>query len=160
MRYLESWDRFGAYLNQPAGGAGTFASIRLRNPTGSNVIAVMEKILLVDGDAVADSYGMSLAAQTADLSTGVALTANRFDNRGRSSPTLLASRQALGAAGPANQLTVNILASTSYECILDSIHELTLLPGDAIQITNQVGNNTANVTFWWRERALEPSELF
>lgn len=158
MRYLEGWDRFGAYINQPTGGAGQFAQIRFRNPANSNVIAVIEKYLLVDGDASSDSYGVTIAAQTADLTTSVALTANRFDSRGRPNPTLVCSRNTTGVQPAGNQLTVNMAVNGFYEMILDSIHELTLLPGDAITVANNIANLTANVSMWWRERSLEESE--
>jgi hypothetical protein len=158
-RYLESWDRFGAFFSQPAGGAGNFSQVRLRNPAGSNVVAVFEKILYTNSNAAADSCQMTIASQSADLTTGVAMTANRFDNRGRPNPTLIASR-GTPATITANQFAANVLANTFYEMILDSIHELTLLPGDAITVGNGIANAIAQVSFWWRERGLEEGERF
>src|SRR5713226_9548531 len=44
-RYLESWDRFGIVM-QSTGGVGQFPAVRIRNPAGSNIMAVLEKIVL------------------------------------------------------------------------------------------------------------------
>jgi hypothetical protein len=158
MRYLESWDRFGAFISQAAGGAGNFAQIRLRNPLGSNVIAVFEKISWFNGDAAADSVALTVGVSAGDLVTGVALTANRWDPRGRPQPTLVASRGTPNVAPTANQGGFIVPAGTQYEIITTDIQEIPLLPGDQINIGTTTNNQTGNCTFWWRERFLEDSE--
>ncbi len=45
-RYLEGWDRFGVAVGTAAGAAGNRTVWRLRNPTNSNVVTVVEKILI------------------------------------------------------------------------------------------------------------------
>src|SRR5437879_911207 len=47
-RYPHSWLSFAYSANIAAGGVGTFGAFRLRNPTGSNVLAVLEKAEMVN----------------------------------------------------------------------------------------------------------------
>lgn len=160
-RYLEGWDRFGAAINQPAGGAGTFSQVRLRNPVGSNVIAVFEKLTWCDLNAAVDQPTLNVAAQTADLATGIALTANRFDPRGRPQPTLIASRGTPVVGNPGTQWFGGVSAGSGiYDFVTYENQEVTLLPGDALSVGNNNPNNVINFNFWWRERFLEDSERF
>jgi hypothetical protein len=123
------------------------------------VIAVFEKILYTNSNAAVDSCQMTLAPQTSDLATGIAMTNNRFDARGRPQPTLALSR-GVPATITANQLAANVPVGSFYEMLLDGIHELPLLPGDAITVGNGIANAIGQVTFWWRERSLEEAERF
>src|SRR5258708_24193061 len=54
-RYLEGWDRFGLFRGQ-GGLAATSTNFRLRNPVGSNVMIVLEKLNLVEGTN--DTFGI------------------------------------------------------------------------------------------------------
>src|SRR5437899_398976 len=47
-RVTHSWRSFAYRGSQALGGAGTFAAVRLRNPSASNVVAVLEKITLLN----------------------------------------------------------------------------------------------------------------
>ncbi len=155
-RYLEAWAKFGVTLLQPAVALNA-SGIRLRNPTGSNVVAVLEKIL-ISNQAVADDVTAQLNGAAGDLAT-VAASGQRFDVRGVTASTLIPSRAAPAASigggflrftFPANALPVDVITA--------DIQEIPLLPGDAIQIFSNNVNQALLVNFLWRERFLEDSE--
>src|SRR5437879_1331505 len=65
-RYLEAWDRFAAGVNV-APVAGNLSGIRLRNPAGSNIVAVLERVTF--NEAQNDIVAVRWGTQGADLST-------------------------------------------------------------------------------------------
>jgi hypothetical protein len=157
-RYLESWNRFAAAQSDAALAANTDA-VRLRNPTGSGVIAVIEKIYADSGTA--QLVTLSLGPSNAALAGGAqALTTARLDKRTNQNPTLEISGANNSPAGLSSQKLIGLLSSTlGYDFILSVGQEIPLLPGDAVQITSSVVNTTLDVSFIWRERSLEDSEL-
>lgn len=157
-RYLEGWDRFAARISQAAV-AAAFGQLRLRNPANSNVIAVVEKLRVVNLAAAADQPFMSLAAQAADLVTLSAYITQRFDARGRQNPTLISSQTTAGAAFGGTIHDQMALAAGSFgDFIITDIQEIPILPGDAITIGGNTANQLLVAHFWWRERFLEDSE--
>ncbi len=154
-RYLEGWDRFGVWQSQGPIAAQTSA-IQLRNPAGSNVVGVVEKILVIP--SLADQPQLSHGTQGADLATVDTATFARWDTRGRANPTLAFSR-ANNVAGIANiKAQLGMAAQTSGDFIDTDIQEIPLLPGDAIRVVSVTLNETLSVAWWWRERFLEESE--
>ncbi len=153
-RYLESWDRFGIVM-QAAGGVGQFSAVRIRNPAGSNVIAVFEKILLT-GNAV-QQYQAVLGVQGSDL-TPVGSSGIRLDARGRQSPQLILSNSTNFVAAGTNLFILSGQSSVNYDYIWDENQEIALLPGDALTISTNVVNVNIVCNFMWRERFLEESE--
>ena len=82
----------------------------------------------------------------------------RLDSRGRPGATAVASG---GNAAPvlANRLAqVFMAAQTNFEFILDEHHQITLLPGDAVQIRSTAVTFSSAMSIFWRERFLEESE--
>lgn len=157
QRYLESWERFGVIVTQPAVAAQT-ADIRLRNPVGSNVVAVIESIEVSNlGAAAATIFGYN-GAVVADLATGVSNPNGRLDARGRPTATLLASRTSNGAFPGGAWGAIVLLPNTTWQFVLTDDQELTLLPGDCVQISMQTVNQSVQVGARWRERFLEDSE--
>ncbi len=154
-RYLEGWDRFGFASSQTAGGAGFRAGIRLRNPAGANVIAVVEKISF--WNALLDTPLVNHGASTLDFTTVLDLTA-RFDARGRPKSSLILTQSGnVGAA--ANTLWQGTqAANVSIDAIITDIQEIPLLPGDVIDLLAGTLNQGLNAVVWWRERFLEDSE--
>jgi hypothetical protein len=156
-RYLEGWDRFGVWQQQANVAAQTSAA-QLRNPTGSNVVAVVEKVVVVP--SLADQPQLSHGPQGADLGTVDTATFARWDPRGRTNPSLIFSR-ANNVTGIANtKAQLGLAAQTSGDFIITDIQEVTLLPGDALRVNSIAVNLTLSVAWWWRERALEESERF
>ena len=164
-RYLEQWDRFANGNIVPTGGAGAFGVQRYRNPAGSNIIAVIEKLLIVCGTAAtADTFFIDAGATNVDVANIFAYgTGIRLDPRGRANPTLILSTQNAGAA-PALGTTRAVGAASGQTNLWDYIftdnQEFPLLPGDAFQVRNNTANVTNQVSIVWRERFLEPAERF
>jgi hypothetical protein len=160
FRYLEGWNRFGAVINLAAVAANQ-SGIRLRNPAGSNVIVVIEKLFLslqagVQFLAVQGPVGTDLA--TVATSAGL-----NFDTRGNPGTVAVLSSQNNAVAVPAltsSQIywLINALAAISTDIILTDDQELTILPGVAHQWTVTNVNNALAMAIWWRERFLEDSE--
>ena len=153
-RWLEQWESFGATVFQAAV-ATFFSQVRLRNPSGSGVVAVIYKISIVE--SATDSPFLVTGPQAADLATGIVLSNNRWDARGRPQPTMSLSRTA-AAALAANTWQGALLANVNLDVIVDDDQNIPLLPGDAITVACNTVNQGITVNLWWRERILEESE--
>ena len=154
-RYLEGWDRFG--IVQTVNAVATFqSSVRVRNPTGSNVLATFEKITGTQGTA-GNLQELSVGV-AGDLATIVTPINVFFDKRGRAAPSLIVSSDASGSSGSLNVIhRINVGASAPYDYQQNEDQEIPLLPGSCIQLSSAV-NSQIIATFWWRERFLEDSE--
>ncbi len=157
-RYLETWDLFGGMATTVAT-AAQLGAIRLRNPSGSNVIAILEMVTAFSNTAAADQPGFQRGTVVADLANVVSLTNARIDPRGRSAPTLVLSQDGVAPTALAVTLMVkNFPANQSVEFITYEDQEYPLLPGEAMQIQSNVVNQQIRASFRWRERLLEESE--
>jgi hypothetical protein len=156
-RFLISVDSFAFFLTQPAV-VGVISTIKLRNPVGSNVVAVFEKINVAT--SVTDTITLQTGSDQTDGGTVVALVAGQnLDSRSGRTSSLLLSRS--GAASPPSQVGIeqcNILSNTTYDFINYKNQEITLLPGRIIQVVETTVNNTLVTSWKWRERLLEESE--
>jgi len=153
-RFLETWDRFMAGTSV-APSAGNLSGARLRNPATSNSLAVVEKMVVLQGTTSQMSVGQQAVAT--DLAS--VMPSTRLDARGRQNTGLVVSFQNTTAAIPTgNGLVLNPPANTEYDVITFEDQEMTLLPGDAITVTT-VANVLLVIGLMWRERALEESEL-
>jgi hypothetical protein len=153
-RFLEEWTRFASF-NAQAGVAATFASLRLRNPTGSNVIVVVEKIAVAF--TVVDIVSTFLGPLTGDLATIIA-TATRLDARGRPAGSAVLSQGTPAAINTTNIWAADGAPNVTIDEVLDENQEITVLPGDVIQIQSQTANTLLRASIMWRERFLEESE--
>ncbi len=153
-RYLEGWNRFGAHVNIAAS-VGNVDGVKIRNPVGSNVIAVIEKALIAAG--AADTLVLSVGPDTADYSSVVSF--QRLDPRGQTSSTSRVSGQAAPGAGIGTNIAAfPVLALTSFDFVLTDIGELPLLPGDSYDLRSSATNIQLRWSLIWRERLLEDSE--
>lgn len=155
-RYLQGWNRF-AFLAVQAAVAANFSRVRIRNPPGSNVIAVMEMITVL-GTAASDQPILTYGATITDLTGVFSLTFTRQDPRGNPQPSMIISAAAQ-AAGGTPILQKGVLQNTNAEFILTNDQQIPLLPGQVIDLQSNIANTQLNVNFMWRERALELSEL-
>jgi hypothetical protein len=156
-RYLEGWDRFGINLPLPAV-AGQFSLSRLRNPVGSNMIAVFERIT-VSGLLSDSNPTIQAQASGADLVVQ-AIGGAGWDPRGRANPTLISSINTVGtpAVGFFIKYAGAYPANGFFDFVLTDDQEIALLPGMAIQVQQGVVNQAFDVAWLWRERYLEESE--
>jgi hypothetical protein len=156
-RYLEQWDRFGINQLQAAVAAQT-SRIQYRNPVGSNVIAVFEK-LIVGSNVAADQPTVNQGAATTDLATDATTSVQVLDPRGRTASTLRVSRQAAAGGGVGlAYLQLFFAANVQVDVIFFEDQEIPLLPGQALQIASNNVNTALIVGAIWRERFLEDSE--
>jgi hypothetical protein len=154
FRYLEQWERFGSF-NAQAGTVGNFSQVRLRNPAGSNVVGVVEKITFAF--TVIDVVTVSLAPVGTDLVTPI-LTQSRMDARSRGVGALILSQGTPATLPATNLWGADAAANADQDVILDEGQEITVLPGDAVTLASNTANTLLRTTIWWRERFLEDSE--
>jgi hypothetical protein len=129
----------------------------LRNPSKSNVVAVVEKISALDQTAT-DILTLRNQVGNTDLAT-VLGSGTRLDSRGNQLSTLIPSSEAtVGAAGSifgGHQVPVN----QSVDFLITDIDEFPILPGDQVQLRSNTAVHTVGSWWIWRERALEEGEL-
>jgi hypothetical protein len=156
-RYLEGWNRFGNQISVAANGALNSA-VRLRNPSGSNLLVVIEEVIVFNLNAAALQYQMQHGVQAADLTTIQAPVSGRLDARGNANPSTVNS---VGNGTPGYGSALNgfvLLPNTTIVLPNNENQELPILPGDAYDVFTAVVNVTLNVGLIWRERLLEESE--
>lgn len=157
-RFMEGWDRFGRATLQAAVAAQT-SRIQWRNPVGSGVVAVFEKLTPTWAGATADAPTFNMGAQTVDLAT-IDPNVQVLDPRGRQKSTIIVSLQAAAGGGIGLAFAqLNFGANQNAELIFTDNQEIQLLPGQCIQVASNAVNIALLVSAVWRERALEPSEL-
>ncbi len=156
-RITESWNLYAASLASTAT-AGIVTGFRLRNPKTSNVVAVVERIFFHNRQG-ADQVSLDYRADNpTDFGTVINSIALDARNPGRSA---LSASQASAAVTVVS--TLGTFTTTAQfqdrEIILTTDQELLLLPGAAISIISGTINTSVEGALWWRERALEDSEL-
>jgi hypothetical protein len=156
-RYPLTVDSFQT-TNTNTGVAAQFSTLKLRNPVGSNVIAVFEKITLATSSA--DTVTLQIGTDQTDGGLVIALvSANNLDTRSGRLSTLIFSRSQ--NAAPVSQVaiaTVSATTGTNYDFIAYQNQEITLNPGRCIQLGSGTATLTISGSFKWRERLLEESE--
>lgn len=157
MRYLESWDRYGDAI-QVVGSPANTSQVEFRNPAGSNVIAVFEKLTICNTTVNAVQFALGHSTTGADLATPVTPTNPRLDARGRPASTVIESKGNPAAASGNTFQQGQVLANDTKDFIFFEDQEIALLPGDALFLEVLTANITMFVTAMWRERILEESE--
>lgn len=158
-RYLEGWNRFAGLVDSPAVAANQSA-IRVRNPKSNQTIIIFEKILIQV--YVANKVSTYLGAGTVDLATPASAFV-RLDPRGPANSGMSVSSQNTSPTPPLpggqiNQFSVFAAPNAPYDQIITDVQEITLLPGDALQVVANTVNTELTCSFMWRERVLEDSE--
>jgi hypothetical protein len=158
-RYLEGWHRFANVISPGAGGAGFFSVIRLRNPANSNVIAVIEKLIMTNVLAGAITFDLFVIQPSADPGNlGSTVAAFNIDPRVQQKSTCILS-SSTNLVSPGGLIArINIVTNGQYDYVLEDDQELTLLPGQSYDISLETANNALSASFLWRERFLEESE--
>jgi len=156
-RYLESWDLFGFSASSFAV-VGQNSGFQLRNPVGSNVIAVFQKITMAAG---ATATGFAVEYQLGlNVDLNVLNISIPMENRSRSASTVIVSSNSAGAIASANNIFTSPTnpSSVLVEVIQDTLHEIVLPPGATLILSGQIANTLNFFSVWWRERFLEPAE--
>ncbi len=162
-RFLEGWNRYGQFINIATVAANTGA-LRFRNPASSNLVAVIERLVM--SDQTANIFQLAIGQTIFDLTSGTSAGV-RLDGR-IGSPTTFSSPMVLSFqsnAGPVGALMVQfgkvqIQVGLDYQYILHEDQEITILPGEALDIREQntPGAEILQANFTWRERPLTESE--
>lgn len=155
--YLQGWSRYMVCANQAAV-AAQFAEFRLRNPVGSNVVAVIERISCLTA-AAADTFLLTAGSSTLDLATIQAPA--RLDPRAGPNPTIIVSNSTSASASGSNGPFFGIAAvnTANTEFIRYRDEQFPILPGFLLDIKNNAANTACFFSVLWRERTLETSEL-
>lgn len=158
-RFVESWNRF-AQATVTAAAAANQSAVRLRNPGGSNVIAVIEK--MTHAFTVADQGFVAHGQALVDLANNFN-AATAFDSRQAGAAVLRYSSQNTTPSVPGLQnqgilCIAHAAAAATVDYIFTEDQQIVLLPGDALQMVENTVNVAMETTFWWRERFLEEGE--
>jgi hypothetical protein len=161
-RYLLQWNLF-AWAQSVAANAGFASQIRLRNPVGSNVIAVIERASVTSN--VAGNFNFNKAQLSTDFAAGATTGPIIRDLRtgtGQAVATNTGSSMKSSQENAAPVVgtvidSVYIPASSAYQFIVTPNQELTLAPGDSYSLSGPT-NAVFLGSLWWRERFLEESE--
>lgn len=165
-KFLLSWGRYAAVFSV-VGLAGNVASIKFRNPAGSNILTVIEKFSfsIAQGAAPVTAFNAAiLSPDTGDLNNvGITKSFTAIDGR----------LQASGATGfPSTQLSGSsttlsfqptlwqnyFQAGTPYDLIINPNQEITILPNFSLVFNSGNGATAMAGHLVWRERFLEDSE--
>lgn len=160
-RYLEGWNSFWTGFDIAAA-AGFQSAWRARNPKGSNVVVVFEKLQF--WTTAGDSFDIQNGPATTDLGTLNTNTQAAMDGRTNPQPSLQTSQQNTANRAGTPQLAgfagrVAAAANVAIDYILTDIQEIVVTPGFAIEVLPATLNERMILNAIWRERTLEESEL-
>ncbi len=146
---------FGGALLAAAAAEGP--TIQIFNPVGSaQLITVTRAILSHDVADTTVRWGITGSA----LTTGTSLEQfreTRFGFNATALPTgQIRTRSAVALANAAGQ--IRTLANTPFE-LWDENGLAVLVPGTGFEMGVSAAQSTIRVTYYWRERVAEPSEL-
>jgi hypothetical protein len=159
-RYLEGWNIFG--FGQTLNGAvGNPAMIQLRNPSASNVVAVVESLVL--STTAADSISISLGTFASNL--GAVLNTSIIDIRGgqiavTGSNLTLSQSNSTAGGGLGRNFFFLTQAAVPFQVIQNENQEIPILPGATWRVETIAASNALTYGIRWRERLLEESERF
>jgi hypothetical protein len=156
-RFLLGWNRFGFGL-QFNGAVGNPSQIRLRNPTGSGVIAVIESIFMFQSPN--DRIQLTYTATAADLGLQTVVP---LDGRSgtTSSSVRVSNSNAAATAGLAvyQDFALTFSNANPVEAIYNRNQEIVIAPGFAWGAQTISANVALTVNVIWRERIIEEGEL-
>src|SRR5437879_1103854 len=148
-----------AYPARVTGGVAQLAAVRFRNPTGSNVVAILEKFLITGTttDTIRATRG---ATGTGDLTTNDSANQCIRDLRlGPVSGAIITSFRTNYVQQAVRWIEVDVAINQNYDVIQKPSDEFVIAPGDLVTIQSTTAAAILDVTVFWRERTLEESEL-
>jgi hypothetical protein len=159
-RYLEGWQRFGCEAGTGTPAAGNRSAIRIRNPVGSNVLAVIERFQIWEPTA-ADTPQLFFngIATVMPTETGVASPQQLDLRAGQTGSNMIVSLSVnFGLIGSNPIWQASIPLNGTADIIITDIHELPLAPGSEYTIVSTTLVTQIAVNLLWRERFVEDSE--
>jgi|SRR5437016_1539707 len=156
-RFLHSFRSFALKQTAPAN-VGTQSAVRIRNPAGSNVVAIIEKITIVTS-ALDNPFINRGITGTADLGTVVQANVRDVRMGAVGSSCSLSNSNNAAVVGFTWWQGGAAAANAMLEVINDSHQELVIGPSDVMTVYCNVVNQAITVSLFWRERSLEESEL-
>lgn len=154
------WDFLQGIRNQGtnaaiAAVAAQRSKFRLRNPTGSGAIAVVESIVLrSDTTSLVRLHVGTVATDYSSTFTGI----NRDTRDDVSGAVIPSSENSINASTLGSQFAaVHLRADDPYTLQFPRFI-VALAPGGAMDVFTNVNNAALTVSVEWRERALEASE--
>lgn len=154
--WLKQEQRFGLQATV-LGAASNVSSIRLRNPTGSNILGVVSKIKLVSIEGGAVNVFMSLGNAQLALANGFGTPR---DTRWLNAASLAQGRfSMLLASTSATDFSPNGLAVWRFAAADQWDTEIVLAPTGMIDIQSANDDVDMTVCFEWTERRAQPGEL-
>ncbi len=157
-RFHLGWNSWGFAINT-GGAVGTASAAQLRNPANSKVIGVIHKITIESSVAQEVDLAVLQGAASLDLASVAGTTS--MDQRlvGPPAGSMIVGSSTTGATGGNIFERVQLQAGVPYQVIVYENHEIPLPPGSLVRVTGSLFNQGLMVTFQWRERVLEDSEL-
>lgn len=157
-RYLQGWNRFGFGVGQ-AGAAAQNAAVELHNPPGSNIIAVVERLGVKVTAATFSTVQVSVQYGGTINDFATVVTPVAIDGRQQAGTGLKATSTANGTGFSGVLYFAPCLNALETQLIVTLNQEIVLTPGSAFIAIDQTLNEGIQVNCFWRERALEQSEL-
>jgi hypothetical protein len=157
-RFAENWRRYANAFTNPAT-VGLTTAMRFRNPTGSGMIAVIEKCTLHVG-AAADRVNMTIRDVLTDADLGTPVSSLTLERRPyRSASGIKISNDLAGNQQGTSLQSFALSANQTYEQIFDADQQLVVDPGQWLEWFNSTANNAFDINWVWRERPIEEGEL-
>ena len=144
---------------QVASVAAQFSQCQIRNPVGSGVVVVVDRVMVSQG--VADTPAVTLErTKTTDFSSLSTVTIS-LDARASGSPVVMSagSNAAIQHGAATNQIALVTTFANSAPIEMLGGHEVPVLPGDALMAYSNTVNTPIIFSYLWRTRPLESSEL-
>ncbi len=155
--FHQGWSLYGNSIQIPAN-VGFISQAKLRNPAGSNVIIVVEKILLV-AVTTGQEVDVSIAAATATDLTSFPATIPIDSRQGiQGSTGIFSWSNSIGNASLLVILRAFIPPNDQRDVILKDHEEILILPGGGLALTGNLAGQQLNLSMLWRERFLEEPE--
>ena len=131
------------------------AGIQLFNPVNSGNLVTVEEVHISVGWGETQQIFLGITPTAFPIDTGLAFV--RDTREGISIETVAQLRTDTSAVATLN-MSIRVLANT--DAIINPRNGVAVLaPGTGVSIVNTINVNVLNVTFFWRERPAEQSEL-
>jgi len=132
--------------------AGKASGIQLLNPADSGQLVTVSSVFISAGSSSLVSYGLTTVA----LATNTGIPRHRDGRVGVGPSGVSQLRTSPDAVAPLGGL-VRVLGATTFD-LTDGNSVAVLSPGAALQLVGTV-DVSLQITFYYRERIAEPSEL-